>query len=115
MTAESARSRRWYFVVVPVVGIAAGVFAAEALARAFHLAPPVAREYGGNVPDPFLPFRRRPLSVLRGTAATGEFTYEYRHNSAGFRDWEHSPGADEDVIRILGLGDSFTYGSWRAL
>jgi hypothetical protein len=46
--------------------------------------------------------------------ASGEFEYNFRHNSVGYRDVEHSPTADDGTFRILGLGDSFTYGAGAA-
>lgn len=109
MSGEQRARPRWFFVLVPALGVAGGLLAAEALTRALQIAPPVKRDYGANISDPWLPFRKEPLSVTRETAATGEFTYEYRHNSAGLRDVEHSV-SNRDAFRILGLGDSFTYG-----
>ena len=74
---------------------------AEAFVRLFALAPPLESEYGKNVPDTYLPYKPRPNSVTRGG---------YRHNSFGFRDVEHTLAKPPGVFRILGLGDSFTYG-----
>jgi len=59
---------------------------------------------------PTLPYLPRPLSVSSGRSSTDEYDFEYRHNSVGFRDGEHAQEKADGVFRILGLGDSFTYG-----
>jgi lysophospholipase L1-like esterase len=89
----------------------AGIFVAlalEGLVRLFEIAPPLVTQYGDYVSDPYLPYKPRPLSKLSGRSA--EFDFEYIHNSLGFRDVEHSLEKPEGTFRILGLGDSFTYG-----
>jgi hypothetical protein len=97
------------------LGVALAALATAALlelsVRAIDLAPPLLEAYADNVPDPHIPYKRRPGSVRRGRWHTGEFDYEFRHNRLGFRDEEHGEAKPEGVFRILFLGDSFTYGS----
>ena len=71
---------------------------------------PIVNQYGNNISDRYLPYRPQPFSVINGTAASQEYEYNYKHNSFGFRDVEHTLHKDKNVFRILGLGDSFTYG-----
>ena len=94
-----------------LISLGIGLLIAEMILRVFHLAPPLVTQYGNNVPDPYLPYKPKPMSVSSGRSSTDEFDYEYRHNSFGFRDIEHSLGKDNDTFRIIGLGDSFTYGA----
>lgn len=83
----------------------------EVTARVFQLAPQLPENLG--VRDPYLPFKPEPMSAYRVTNA--EFRVEYRHNSFGFRDVEHTLIKPQGVFRILALGDSFTYGTGVAL
>lgn len=80
----------------------------EVAVRFLRLAPPLTTGYGGNVLDPYLPFRPAPFSVER--RLTDGIEHVYRRNSFGLRDVEHSLEKPADSFRILGLGDSFTYG-----
>jgi lysophospholipase L1-like esterase len=66
------------------------------------------------VPDPVLPHRPRPGSVIEGRSRSGEFDFHYAHNALGYRDREHSFEKPPGTFRILGLGDSFTYGAGAA-
>jgi len=90
------------------IGLLLGLGAMEGVVRVFSLASPLQPVFANYVTDPNLPFRPRPLS--RNTGHTAEFAYDYRHNSLGFRDQEHEFAKQPGVVRILGLGDSFTYG-----
>src|SRR3990172_6321964 len=63
------------------------------------------------VEDPILPHKPRPGSVLEGRSLTGEFDFRYAHNSFGWRGSEVAPDKPPGTFRILGLGDSFTYGA----
>ncbi len=101
--------RKLVTVALAVLGIVAGTLAIEGAVRLAHPAPPV-EQYRNNVSDPLLPFKPKPLSVTSGRSFSDEYDYFYRHNSFGFRDVEHAYAKDESVFRILGLGDSFTYG-----
>lgn len=83
---------------------------AEVLVRVLGLAPPLGRQYRHFMADPDLPFRIRPNSVERGLAPSKEFRFEYRHNSQGLRDVEHTREKPEGAFRIVAVGDSFTYG-----
>ena len=39
-----------------------------------------------------------------------EYVVNYKTNSLGFRNEEIKKEKDKDIIRIIGLGDSFTFG-----
>lgn len=101
---------RWAVTRAPLVlgGVAVALLLLELTARIFHLGPPLDTQYGSNVSDPFIPYRRRPLTRLTGRS--DDFAYDYQHNSAGFRDGEHTREKPPGVFRIVALGDSFTYG-----
>lgn len=94
---------------VAIMGFLAAMLVLEVATRVFHPSPQV-EQYRNNVSDPLLPFKPKPLSVTSGRSFSDEFDYHYRHNSFGFRDVEHTHIKGENVYRILGLGDSFTYG-----
>lgn len=82
----------------------------EVTVRLLGLAPPLNLQYPGMVPDPHLPYRPAPGSAWEVPADSGEFAFEVRHSSWGLRDTEHSIAKSPRTFRILGLGDSFTYG-----
>jgi len=106
---DSISKRNPLFITVYLLSSVLFVFLAlEGLVRLFGLAPPLVEQYGNYVSDPYLPYKPKPLSIRSGRS--DEFNYEYRHNSFGIRDVEHSLQKPAEVFRILGLGDSFTYG-----
>lgn len=94
-----------------VATAAVALVATEAGVRLLGVAPRLPNQYAMFVPDPVLPHRPRPGSVLRGRAVTGEFDFEYAHNSRGYRDVEREEAKPPGTFRILGLGDSFAYGA----
>jgi len=106
------RSRRFLIPYVLFV-IAAGACALEAGVRLLGLARRLTPQYMQAVGDPYLPYKPRPLSV-RTSCSEGEFCFEHRHNSLGFRDEEHDLAKPARTFRIVGLGDSFTYGRGAA-
>lgn len=58
--------------------------------------------------DPVLTVRLKPnVSVL---STTSDFSIIYKINSQGFRDKEYLHDKPENIVRILALGDSFTFG-----
>jgi hypothetical protein len=103
-----ALKRAGLIVAASLVSLLIGLLAAEAAIRVFSLAPPLVKVFGGYAPDPYLPYKMKSLN--HETGQTTEFRYDYRHNSAGFRDTEHDKVKAPGTFRILGLGDSFTYG-----
>ncbi len=87
-------------------------FLVEFSMRKIKGAPPsVDKQFSHFVSDDDVGFRHESGSVLKGTSASGEYEYEYRHNSAGFRDQDRNENKNRSVFRIIGLGDSFTYGA----
>ncbi len=90
--------------------IALALLLLEAIVRVSGGAPPLPAQYADNVADAAINFRRRPGSSVQGRSESGEFSFHYTHNSLGFRDVEHSVTKPADTVRIVALGDSFTYG-----
>ena len=97
-------------IVTVCLGLFVGLAAVEIVIRILSLAPPLEDQYGQNVRDAYLPYKPKPSSRITGRNETNEFAYDYQHNSFGFRDVEHTRVKGAETFRILGLGDSFTYG-----
>ncbi len=83
--------------------------------RVFHLVPPITNLYKIFISDPVLPYKTNPFLKLHQRSETGEFVYDIETNSFGFRDVEHTEEKNGNVFRILGLGDSFTFGAGAQL
>ena len=111
MAGSTAALRRTSLRVLGILSAAGiGFLAAEAVIRLFALAPHLEEQYQEFVSTGTRPYARRPFSHVAGRNSTDEFDYDYRHNSLGFRGPEWSRPKPENVFRIVGLGDSFTYG-----
>lgn len=80
------------------------------MVRLLQIAPRFDELKCSYMQDEYLPYRHKPNLAISNYTSTGEFNIAIRHNSAGFRDREHSFAKPKDTYRILGLGDSFTYG-----
>jgi lysophospholipase L1-like esterase len=78
--------------------------------RLLDLAPPLPLQYSTYAASPWLTYGPKPHSRHEGLADTGEYRYDFRHNRYGLRDTEHDLARPPGTFRILGLGDSFTYG-----
>jgi len=104
---------RWRLALATIaVSLAVALAVAEIAVRILGVAPPLQSPYRTNIPDPYVPFKPRPNSVVsEEVEERNNQVVEYRHNSAGFRDVEHALAKPPGVFRILGLGDSFTYGA----
>ncbi|KPJ91892.1 MAG: hypothetical protein AMJ53_10525 [Gammaproteobacteria bacterium SG8_11] len=108
MNNKSKRPLLSFFLIA--ISLIIGLMFIEVIARVFDLAPPLDQQYAGNIPDPYVPHLPKPMSVSSGRSATDEFDYLNKHNIVGFRDVDHTHEKPAEVFRILGLGDSFTYG-----
>jgi hypothetical protein len=102
-------NRRSLLLITVLVSLTLGFFAAEIFLRLLPSTPTLPKQT--YVLDSHLPYKPKPFSVKSGPAPDGGPIQEYRNNSLGFRDVEHRLEKGAQVFRILGLGDSFTYGS----
>lgn len=98
-------------IIIFSVSLTLCFFVIEGAIRLLQLAPPLVTQYVSSVPDPYLPYKPKPLSTVSARSPNDEFDFIYQHNTFGFRDVEHTHNKDAGVFRILGLGDSFTYGA----
>lgn len=103
---------KWFFRPTSIfIGIILALFIGEIAIRIF--ASITLRTSGKVLPpmylkDENLGWRLKPN--FKGVAKTTEFSTEIKINSDGFRDYEHSSPNDQATFKILGLGDSFTFG-----
>lgn len=102
-------SRKATFALMYVFCIGSVILLAlESAVRLLGLAPTLIPKYVVYAEDARLPFKLKPLTSLRWE--NSEFTNEYTVNGAGLRDVERPLAKPPGTIRILGLGDSFTFG-----
>lgn len=86
----------------------------EMLVRTAGVGPPPPQRTG-YVADPILPFRPRPHAAGVTELTRDGTRYAFRHNSRGFRGAEWPAAKSPGTWRIVGLGDSFTYGAGAEL
>lgn len=96
------------WLVLPSVVFALAL--SEAIVRVLGLPPPPSPMQAGLQEDPVLPFRPEPNAVYTGWNDTNEFDFEIRTNSRGFRDEERALRKPAGTFRIVGIGDSYTWG-----
>ena len=100
--------RSWRFVAATLAfGVVFGLAALEVAARVLGIAPPLPS--GGFVADFVLPWKMATDRVRRHR--TDEFDVRYTHNSLGFRGRDHAFEKPPGAFRIVGIGDSFTFGA----
>lgn len=107
---KKTSQHKYFAALTLILGVGLGLCGAEIGVRAFGLAPALPNEYSTFVPDMVLPWKLKPDIVREGVSGTGEFHIHTKHNSLGFRDRDHEIEKPPGVFRIVGIGDSFTYG-----
>jgi len=111
--AKISRKRIIFFAVYLIVTTIVSALILEGAVRLLGAAPQINTAYAHYVADPYVSFKPRPFMVTSGQML-GEYTFEWKHNSEGFRDVEHAVDKPAGTFRILGLGDSFTQGMGAA-
>ena len=96
--------------ILVLCGMSCALAVLEAGVRIAGIAPALPEQYGDNVRDDAIAFKKRPGSTYRSRSESGEFSVEFAHNSLGFRDGEHALAKPPNTIRIVAVGNSFTYG-----
>lgn len=107
---KNANGHRCFAALAIIIGSALGLGGVEIASRALGLAPVLPNEYSAFVPDAVLPWLPRANSIHKGVSRTGEFRFRYKHSALGFRGRNHEIKKEPGVFRIIGIGDSFTYG-----
>jgi hypothetical protein len=111
MPSQHTTPTRWMMFAAAGVVTAVCVLILEVGVRFAGLAPPLDVAAYAYVADPHLPYKPAPRSRVTGRSPTGEFEFDYAHNSLGFRDSEHALAKPAGSFRIVAVGDSFTYGA----
>ena len=102
-------NRYWHFAAVSFfLGLMIGLGGLEVAVRTFDLAPALPEMYSTFARDDVLPWKLEPNMVTKGE--TDEFRYRYEHNALGFRGRDHKIEKEPGTFRVVGIGDSFTYG-----
>ena len=105
---SSVKANAWRFVAAAfALGALLSLAALEIATRAFGIAPPLPH-HDGFVADAVLPWKMRANLARRGR--TDEFDVRYAHNALGFRGRDHPFEKPPGTFRVVGIGDSFTYG-----
>lgn len=114
MSAQSGRAtvagsrRTWHFAAAAfALGALLCLAVLEIATRAVGIAPPLPH-HDGFVADSVLPWKMRANRARRGR--TDEFDVRYAHNALGFRGGDRPFEKPPGTFRIVGIGDSFTYG-----
>ncbi len=105
--------KQTYKLVLALTSVLLSLICLEGVIRTTGIAPLLPKVYRTNIyiPHPILPYHQKPSITRTVTSGTGEFIQSMQHNSAGYRDVEHTLNKPVGTIRILGVGDSFTYGA----
>ena len=98
-------SRRWFYVVTPMVSAILALVIIELGFLIFHPIPFSIEKNAYFEPDPFTGYRLKPNSI-----AYFQQRIPARINKYGHRDELVSVEKPDGVFRILALGDSFTVG-----
>ena len=107
-TRGSGPRSSWRFVALALaLGVVLGLGGLELVTRALALAPPLPH-HDGFVASTVLPWKMRANSKEEGR--TDEFDVRYANNALGFRGPDHAFEKPPGTFRIVGIGDSFTYG-----
>ena len=79
--------------------------------RVLGLATPLPEEYSHFAPHSVLPWNLQPNLDRTAGSRTGEFEIRIRTNALGFRGPDRELEKPPGTWRIVGIGDSFTWGS----
>jgi lysophospholipase L1-like esterase len=109
-SSETVEGRRWLFrAIALLLGVTVSIIALEGLCRVFkpvYLGPP---DYFSNffIADAELGHKMAPN--FKGLYQQ-DYELTYTTNSFGLRDREFAPDPPPGVVRILAVGDSWTFG-----
>lgn len=93
-TTKKAPRHKYFVSLAALLGVLLGLGGVEVATRVLGLAPTLPNAFS-FVPDSVLPWKLRPN----------------KHNALGFRGRNYEIKKEPGVFRIVGIGDSFTYGA----